>query len=175
MDVPLTPEGHAEAEQGAMRFQGIQPSFIVSSDMARAKGTAMPISMVTQMPWHEDPRLRPWHMGQLTGMTKEDVDSALKYYLRQRDEQIPEGESFSQFAQRWSEAVGEYSNKARQMGAPGVLVTSHSNILTLPYVLYSTPPKSVTTGVPFPGDAVQLNEDGQLDYRDGGVQDTETE
>lgn len=77
---------------------------------------------------------------------------ALKTYLRQPSKKVPQGESFSDFTSRWGGAL------ARLMASdtPTAIVTSHTNLLSLPHILQGKPALNLTDGRPNPGEVLVI-------------------
>lgn len=123
-DVPLSPEGHKEAEETAeqLKDSGIQVLF--HSDLSRAKDTAEAIRKVTGAKLVSTPKLRPWHVGTLTGTSSESAHPVLADHAKNKPhEPVPGGESFSEFKNRVFEGVQEAKEQAK--GRVYGLVTHH--------------------------------------------------
>jgi broad specificity phosphatase PhoE len=73
LDLPLTPEGHNEADALARRLAGIRLDRIVSSPMRRALETAQAIA--TGRPIEVDERLRELDYGRWEGLTHAEIDA----------------------------------------------------------------------------------------------------
>ncbi len=69
-DVSLDDSGRAQAEAMAPVVAGFHPALLFSSDLARARETAAFLEKETGLTTQEDPRLREYHTGNRTGLTR---------------------------------------------------------------------------------------------------------
>ncbi len=69
LDVPLDPVGVAQAGRAARRLATLQPAFLWSSDLRRARETAETLRRVTGLDVREDARLREYDVGLRGGLT----------------------------------------------------------------------------------------------------------
>lgn len=69
VDIPLSAEGHRQAELVAQRLASTPWDAVYASDLARAKQTAEAIGRALDLPVRTDPRLRERSMGQAEGLT----------------------------------------------------------------------------------------------------------
>lgn len=76
-DIPLDPDGRAQAERAAARLAALEPTAIVSSDLSRATATAQALAKRVQLPVAVDDRLRERSGGSWEGLTGEEI--RLKY------------------------------------------------------------------------------------------------
>lgn len=102
-DVPLSPEGRKEAEKLGDKLAKAPPSVLVSSDLKRAHDTAQIISDKTGAPYDGSTHMfRPWNVGDYAGQLSSKVLPILgKYAAEKPEEQVPGGESFNDFRQRF--------------------------------------------------------------------------
>lgn len=109
VDVPLSEDGRKEAYKLARKMRKNPPDYIVSSDLSRALHTAQIISEITKVPIVEVSRgYRPWNVGRFTGELSEVVVPVLKKYLQTDPEgEIPGGESFCQFRDRFFATIAD--------------------------------------------------------------------
>jgi broad specificity phosphatase PhoE len=68
-DVGLDDTGRRQAEQVAPVLAALDPSLLVSSDLARARETAAFLEKETGLTAVEDPRWREYELGERTGLT----------------------------------------------------------------------------------------------------------
>jgi len=69
LDTPLDAHGRAQAAAVAPVLADMSPALLLSSDLARAAGTAAPLAASTGLPVALDPRLRELHLGAWQGLT----------------------------------------------------------------------------------------------------------
>src|SRR3954471_16745571 len=68
-DVGLDDEGRNQAEAVAPVMAALDPSLLVTSDLARARETAALLEKETGLSADEDPRWREYDLGERTGLT----------------------------------------------------------------------------------------------------------
>lgn len=75
-DIPLTPEGEAQAQRVAARIAPLGPTAVYTSPQLRARLTANPIAAVVGTRLQVDERLMEYHLGVLENHTLEEVAAA---------------------------------------------------------------------------------------------------
>ena len=124
--VPLTDRGRKQAEAVARQLAARAPTAIISSDLARAHQTAMPIAEATGLPIALDARLRERSVGVFDGLLFTEAearypDAWAKMIARDPDA-VPEGaETVDQVFERVSAAIE--SIVAAHAGGKVVVVT----------------------------------------------------
>ena len=134
---PLTEEGRAQAARLAdfiKRNNGtLKIKHIYSSDLERAKETAIPISEAIALPIEYLTEFRETNNGKLAGM-KNDI--AIKLYpgvfwnTLEWDEKYPDGESLKDFYERILNAWNDFSKKILNNGE-NVLLITHSGVINV--------------------------------------------
>jgi len=124
LDVPLDEVGLAQAQQLAQYFCAQRPQIIYTSPLSRAAHTARVIAAACQCDVIPDERLREYHMGDWSGLTREEI---LALPRPGDDEpQIPNGESARDVHTRvtaWlSDVLAHHAEQA-------VLAVSHGGTL----------------------------------------------
>ena len=169
-DDPLTPEGLAEAHKLGAALQGLGISEIHTSDLIRAAETAHVIGKNLGVHPHKTGLLRPWDVGELQGQTSEAAADEIAGYVDTPSTEVPGGESFGEFAERYTAALG----KAMVAVGAGetVLLVTHSHNLKFArdwfangyeppsgeqFAVAATPPASVLICEPA-GDGWQVSE-----------------
>lgn len=105
-DVPLSPQGHRDAQAAATRLKALQDSGtpitrILSCDLTRARQTAAPIGEALGLPVHYTPALRTWPLGDLEGQPIDDHTRALIHGYAQAPDRTPHGgESYRNWSAR---------------------------------------------------------------------------
>lgn len=102
-DVPLSPEGHANAEKFAAQIAKIrgQHREVLSSDLQRATQTAAPIAKQLGVGVKPMPELRPWRLGQFQGQLSDQVDQQIDQLKKAGNASVPGGESHNEFLARF--------------------------------------------------------------------------
>ncbi|WP_099023315.1 glucosyl-3-phosphoglycerate phosphatase [Mycolicibacterium palauense] len=148
IDTDLTELGRAQAVAAAEVLAKRQPLLIVSSDLRRARDTALALGERTGLPVDIDTRLRETHLGDWQGLTHIEVDElAPGARLAWRDDArwAPHGgESRVDVADRSLPLVGEMVTEAVEWGAdekdrPVVLVAHGGLIAALTAALLGIP------------------------------------
>ncbi|MDP9434575.1 MAG: histidine phosphatase family protein, partial [Actinomycetota bacterium] len=73
LDVPLDDVGRAQADAVAEALAPARPAVVVSSDLSRARETAVRVAERARVPLRLDARLREVHLGAWQGLTTEQV------------------------------------------------------------------------------------------------------
>jgi alpha-ribazole phosphatase len=127
LDVPLSPQGEAEARALAGRLAGVKLAAAYSSDLARTRRTAEILTSPHGLEAVPVPALREFSMGRWEGLTADEIRELDPEFFAAWMADVgrfkfPEGESLSDVAARaWPafEAI-----EARHAGA-SVLVVAH--------------------------------------------------
>jgi len=72
-DIELTETGHLHAKAAASALAAYRPARIVSSDLRRAAVTAQAVAELVGLTPSYDARLREIHVGEFSGLTKQEV------------------------------------------------------------------------------------------------------
>jgi broad specificity phosphatase PhoE len=148
LDTDLTDLGRAQAVAAAEVLSKRQPLLIVSSDLSRARDTALTLGERSGLPVRVDTRLRETHLGDWQGLTHGEVDAlAPGARLAWRDDArwAPHGgESRIDVADRSLPLVAEILAGEPEWGAeepdrPVVLVAHGGLIAALTAVLLDLP------------------------------------
>lgn len=131
-DYPLDDDGLEAAEEAAHFLSFRTIGFVASSTLTRAIQTAEIIAPALQLGFDRNPGLLPWNIGAFAGKSRDKYMAQLEYYVQNPDEEIPEGESLSQFQRRFTDVLMRYIAQASYQ-QPGVLVT-HSSGITAAHV-----------------------------------------
>ncbi|QNK80675.1 histidine phosphatase family protein [Nakamurella sp. PAMC28650] len=140
-DIPLNSVGVAQAVAAAPSVAALSPEVIISSDLSRARSTAVPVSALTGLPVSFDARLRETSMGRWEGLTRDDVMAGWpgeweKWRATSAHNSPPEGESRWQVAGRANEVVDELEATSHQrallVAHGGLIVGLTGRLLDLP-------------------------------------------
>jgi 2,3-bisphosphoglycerate-dependent phosphoglycerate mutase len=137
LDVPLDEHGLAEAEDTARQVAQYPVKAIYCSDLQRAQQTAAAISRATKLPVILASELRPWNVGSLAGQRVTSILHILKQLELDPSRPAPDGESFLQFYDRYSQKLHEILNTADKSSGCIVAVTHVRNLLAAPTILQS--------------------------------------
>jgi probable phosphoglycerate mutase len=130
-DSPLTETGRRQARALGERMRGIDFDVLISSDLGRAKETALIITSFTGHSMHTDFRLRERNFGALEGLTKEEIQDRHpevyeRLYADDPDYAPPEGETHRGHFERNLSFINELV--AERPGITAVLV-GHGGLL----------------------------------------------
>lgn len=158
-EAPLSDFGRKTVAQTAAWFRDVPVDQIVSSDLPRSAETAQMIGQTTKAPVQLDQRLRPLHVGVLTGQViTDDSKKILEQAHRDRDVPIPGGESYNDFIRRYTSILPELVQAGQKANV--VVVTHHRNLLALPHLFFGKELK--TQGPPDPGGVLALSQKGLM-------------
>lgn len=129
-DVPLTAKGRHEAVVLAKEAKRLGAVRVAGDDTRRVRLTADAVSLVLDTPPITDPRLRPWDIGAYEGHPQEEYWPILERFIGQPLRQIPGGERYQDFFDRWTAAFWDYLDRARR-GEHWLLVVHSGNFATL--------------------------------------------
>jgi probable phosphoglycerate mutase len=124
-DVELDDTGRAQAAAVAPYIAAMEPRFVWSSDLARARETAAQVSAAAGLELTLDARLREYHLGERTGITMDEYAAAhpdeYLAYRAGRYDVVPGGETTGQVVARVGDCVRD-AVAALEPGECGVLV-----------------------------------------------------
>lgn len=118
-DTPLNERGHAQAAALARRLATIGLAGILSSDLPRARQTAVPIAAATGLPVAHTALLQERNFGALRGLPYDELPAN----PLAMDEAPPGGESRLQFEQRVAAAFAQALRLQAALGGPVAVVT----------------------------------------------------
>ena len=135
LDVPLSPTGVWQTGRLAQRLAAETIDAVVSSDLARAWMTAMPLADARGLVLLPEPRLRERAFGIFEGKTLDEIAAEhpqefAAWRARDVDWRIPGGESAAEFIARVLEALHDIA--AAYLGRT-VAVVSHGGVLDVIY------------------------------------------
>lgn len=163
----LNEDGQRAGEMIANFFSYQRLGRVVASDLDRAQQTAQYImnSGVVACPYlGSDFNLRPWGIAAFAGKEKTEANQKrLARYIKNPDEQIPDGESLNGFRNRFEDAIQGYLGVPYE-GLPTVIVTHTSNICALNNMIFGQEDDPEVNDLVEPGGilAVYLKDDGKL-------------
>lgn len=135
---PLNAQGLQAAKQTAQKVASYPLAHIYSSPLKRAHQTAQAVSDATnKTPITHADGLKPWDYGFLTGQPDNDENRGImRHYQEHPDQQVPQGESYGQFLNRFGDAVRKLRDGVKQNpGRPVAVVTHSRNLYALRHVL----------------------------------------
>ena len=129
-DLPLAPEGRAEAKRIGEAFKDKPIARIWSTDLQRGADTAAAISKGnTRRPLvMETKSLRPQNVGELNNRKEKDVhDDLIFYQVEAPTRAIPGGESFETHTNRLLPFLQDRLESVKKRGSTEVIVTHSRN------------------------------------------------
>jgi alpha-ribazole phosphatase len=132
-DVPLNPNGQAQARRAAERLRGQPLEAIYTSDLRRARATAEALAEATGAPLVEEPRLREIHLGTWEGLLFDEIqqrdgDRLERFRAHPLEERAPQGEGVPDVQRRVIPALEEI---VRRHPAGAVALVSHGLALAV--------------------------------------------
>ena len=133
LDTELSDLGRAQARRVADLIAALNPRLLVSSDLRRARDTAVAVGEACGMDVRTDPRLRETYLGDWQGHTHQEVDSAYpgarKVWRADANWAPPGGESRVQVAARAVPLVQELEAELPDWGRRPVVLIAHGGVI----------------------------------------------
>ncbi|MFZ9594697.1 MAG: histidine phosphatase family protein [Bdellovibrionia bacterium] len=135
LDIPLNEKGIRQAQELIPVCQTLQIQAVLSSDLTRASQTGRIIAQGLGIPLFEDPHLREAHLGQMQGLTAEEIALAVGQPLVDRwksplecdaDVCYPEGETGRAVLTRAFAAMERFLHSH---SFESIAVTSHGGVV----------------------------------------------
>lgn len=127
-DIPLTDEGREDAVKAGEKLSKEGIKLIISSDLGRAIESSKLVKKAMGgdgVRIINTPLMRPWNLGDFTGMTTEEAHDGIKHYIENPDEVVPNGESFNDFRDRAFDGMVYAIEQAK--GEPFLVISHHRN------------------------------------------------
>jgi alpha-ribazole phosphatase len=160
-DLPLTDEGHKEAEQAAQHLSQYPIGSIHHSDMLRAAQTATHIEKATGQSSSPDKRLDPWNVGYLAGQTRDDAKRRIEYYINNPHKTVPDGEPYEDFHSKFDDALtGAMKRASNDPDHAHVLVTHSCNAMAAKSIVKGDDPKFYGEQDDAPGHVMRIQKRG---------------
>lgn len=148
-DVPLDDAGLLQAEKVAPVLAAMEPAFVRSSDLSRARVTAEKVAQACGLVVETDPRLREFDLGERAGtlLTEYAATAADEFaaFRAGRYDVVPGGESREQVATRFGAALDD-ALAAVPAGGLGVVV-AHGAALKVSTAAWLGWPAEVVLGL----------------------------
>jgi broad specificity phosphatase PhoE len=156
MDVDIDEQGQKQAQDATNYILKNYPQIqrIVTTPLKRTQETVAPIASAVGIQPEIMDEINTWHMGQLIGQKKDDVQGTLDYYIENEDAPIPGGESLSEVLNRSIPVLEKILEEAEDN--PITLICMTSSVIV--------PLIKVINGEPMdePGDDVGIGPGGLL-------------
>lgn len=152
-DLPLTVEGHRQAATVGEKLKSYDIATLRTSPLQRATETAKHIGDATGQKPEEDEGLKPLDSGYLSGMTHEAAEGRIKYYVKNPDKPIPEGQPYGEW---WDTASARMAKRLKETektpGQAHVDVLHSSEIASMPAMVKGEGPSPFAAKqIPGPG------------------------
>lgn len=129
IDVSMDAVGHAQAATAAEALAVLEPTAIVSSDLARARDTAAYLGTLTGLPVDVDERLREIDVGEWGGLTRPEIEARFPEtnaaWLRGEDVRREGGETLAEVTAR---ATAALSDALATSGDGPLVVVTHGGV-----------------------------------------------
>ncbi|WP_199052363.1 histidine phosphatase family protein [Aquitalea sp. ASV15] len=166
LDIPLNPQGMAQAERlaTALQRQQLQFAALHVSELTRARQTAAAISRQLALPLHTHAALKERHYGAFQGRTFDEAREHIPHVYRLHQERdlhfdLQGGESLLAFQQRIMHCMQQL---ATHHAGQQILVVSHGGVLEMVYRTASGKGLSGARDFPIPNAALNW-----VNYQDG--------
>jgi len=155
LDISLDDNGRMQAREAALKLQG-KKFVMFHSTLRRAEETANEIISVLGEPLSEpDMGLTPWNIGMINGMILTEAIPLMTRYFDTPLIAVPEGESYSEFYNRWKHTLFKLLTLAKDTDV--VAITHSRNMYCLRHMLTNGVEPITFTGYPIPGGIMQIN------------------
>jgi broad specificity phosphatase PhoE len=142
-DVSLDALGRVQAENAARHLAAYEPTFLWSSDLARARETAELLAAATGVAIKDDPRLREYDVGVRQGMTfgefEADYPDLVAQFRAGGSATVPGAETTEQVVERMRAVITDAVD-ALDHGDTGILVGHGASLRTGLLGFFDTPP-----------------------------------
>lgn len=128
LDIPLSPEGLAQAHLAAKFLSKFPIKRVMCSPLLRAFVTADIASAPHKLHVNQMRGLLPWNLGVFAGRPKKDAQAALKLFVDSPQTPIPAGESLEAFENR---QFAFYEAVLKEQDALTLMVCHTSNVIAL--------------------------------------------
>lgn len=126
-DVDIDPgKGRDDTLKTAQALQHVPVSEIVTSDLTRAEQTGQILANQWFVPQSSERNLRPWDLGEFTGMKFDDIKDDMNHYIDNPSKKVPGGEPFNAFLDRWKEGLAGLAARAQQSPTGVIAAVTHS-------------------------------------------------
>lgn len=156
LDISLDENGVKAAQETAKFLKSKKIDRVVTSDLKRCVQTAELLVEVLELPILKDFGLRPWNVGNATGTPIKSVIPTLNHYMKNAKDEIPGGESYGEFYNRWKRAIEKYMAKCVLTQENICLVTHSRNLYCLDNILSDGKIAIRVDGKPDPGGVIEL-------------------
>lgn len=160
-DLPLTDEGHGDAQRAADYLGQLNIGSVKHSKMLRAEQTAKHVSGATGIDSRPAGFLDPLDVGYLAGQRRADAQRRIEYYIRNPHKQIPDGESYGEWHNRFADGLtSELKAAEREPAKARVLVTHSCNAMASKSVVEGEEPEFYGEHSEEPGGVKKLQKTG---------------
>lgn len=161
IDLPLTDDGHAEAERIAKHVAEYPVGSIEHSKMLRTAQTAKHIEDATGVKSKEAAGLDPMDVGVMSGMRRDKAAEWLRYYIEHPEKQIPEGGKVGDWHEGWSDWLAGALTRAERDPKKIHIGVAHScNAVNVDSALRDEPVKFHGSDAPPPGSMTKISKHG---------------
>ncbi len=149
-DLPLTSEGQKEAEKLATVLGRYNIKSINRSKMLRNEQSIRPLEETAKIKAAVVLALDPWDIGYLSGHKRTEAEDRIHYYIRHPDKVVPEGQSYNDF---WEAFTNFLATEMKYADAEGLRIDStHScDILAAEAFINGEEPRPHVGKMPPPG------------------------
>ena len=155
LPVSLDEHGIDQAKHAAQILKDFNITYLYFSPLVRAVETAIEIAKELQCGMEAANGLSPWNIGSVSGMIIKDAIPTMSSYFETPLIDIPGGESYSSFYNRWKSYLYWLIDNSKQRNI--CAITHSRNLYSLEHILTNGKSSIVYTGRPIPGGIVELN------------------
>lgn len=145
-NVPLNEKGRSQAQALAAHLanQPDPPTRLVTSDLGRAQETAAAVTGALGIPPAQPTAgLRPWNVGQMTGMTHDQALPLMEEFVKNPDLPTPGGESFNDFKTRFLSTLATILSQTGPQDRVGIVTHNRGERVLAAYLAGEKDPNHI--------------------------------
>lgn len=155
LNISLDDDGRQQARDAAEKLKTKYVNTMFHSVLKRAEETCEEISNILNIEYSPSMGLTPWNIGMINGMLLTEAIPLMTDYFERPLIPIPQGESYSEFYNRWKSELFSLLKMSEKLNI--VAVTHSRNMYCLQHVLTHGEKPIVFKGLPLPGGVVEVN------------------
>ncbi len=155
LNISLDEDGRQQARDAAHKLKDKYVNLMFHSVLKRAEETCEEIADVLNIEYTPSMGLTPWNIGMINGMVLTEAIPLMTKYFDTPLVPVPEGESYSEFYNRWKGELFSLLKIAEKLNV--VAVTHSRNMYCLQHILTKGVEPITFKGLPIPGGIIEVN------------------
>jgi probable phosphoglycerate mutase len=155
LPISLDENGRKQAIDAGKFLKKYNITNLYSSPLERAIETVSEISSLLNKEIILQTGLMPWNIGNINGELASIAIPIMTEYFNNNQKEVPGGESYFSFYNRWKHALFELLEKSKKKNIAAV--THSRNLYCLDHILTNGKQPIMFAGLPNPGGIVEIN------------------